>query len=150
MIEIREEEPRDQAAVRHLNEVAFGNGAEAVVVDKLRASCNNYVSFVAIDQGTVIGHILFTPATLDNGPWPEWGWLRWQYCHHANDKVLALYSPGTGLSTYASPAARSSLSWAIQSIIHALVLNAHLTTDFEVSGKVFPMRHSWSSCSIGM
>ena len=67
MTEIRAEEPRDQAAVRHLNEVAFGNGPEAVVVDKLRASCSNYVSFVAIDQGTVIGHILFTPATLDNG-----------------------------------------------------------------------------------
>ena len=67
MIEIREEEPRDQAAVRHLNEVAFENGPEAVVVDKLRASCNNYVSFVAIEQGTVVGHILFTPATFYNG-----------------------------------------------------------------------------------
>jgi len=67
MIEIREEEPCDQAAVLLLNEVAFANGPEAAVVDKLRADCDNYVSFVAVDQGTLVGHILFTPATLDNG-----------------------------------------------------------------------------------
>ena len=67
MIEIREEEPCDQAAVRDLNEVAFENGPEAAIVDKLRPSCDNYVSFVAVEQGNVVGHILFTPATLDNG-----------------------------------------------------------------------------------
>jgi putative acetyltransferase len=67
MIEIREEEPRDQAAIRRLNEVAYENGPEAAVVDKLRASCDKYLSFVAIDQDAVVGQILFTPATLDNG-----------------------------------------------------------------------------------
>lgn len=67
MIEIREEKLGDQAAVRHLNEVAFENGPEADVVDKLRASCDNFVSLVAVDQGAVVGHILFTPAILDNG-----------------------------------------------------------------------------------
>ncbi len=67
MIEIREEEPCDQAAVRHVNEVAFENGPEAAIVDKLRASCDNYVSFVAVEQGNVVGHILFTPVTLENG-----------------------------------------------------------------------------------
>ena len=66
MIEIHKEGPCDQAAIHHLNEVAFEDGAEAAVVDKLRASCGNYVSFVAVDQGTVVGHILFTPVTIDN------------------------------------------------------------------------------------
>ena len=66
MIEIRREEPCDHSAIRNLNEVAFDNGPEAAVVDKLRASCGNYVSFVAVDQGAVVGHILFTPATIDN------------------------------------------------------------------------------------
>lgn len=64
MIEIREETTSDQTAVRQINETAFGQAAEANVVDKLRASCDNYVSFVAIDHGTVVGHILFTPVTL--------------------------------------------------------------------------------------
>ena len=66
MLEIRTEEPFDQSAIRHLNEAAFDSGQEAAVVDKLRVSCENYVSFVAIDQGTVVGHILFTPATIDD------------------------------------------------------------------------------------
>ena len=67
MIEIREEMAKDQAAVRRLNEVAFANGPEAALVDKLRDACENYVSFVAVEQGSVVGHILFTPVTLDNG-----------------------------------------------------------------------------------
>ncbi|MDP2956200.1 MAG: N-acetyltransferase, partial [Longimicrobiales bacterium] len=50
-----------------LNEAAFESGPEAALVDKLRADCDNFVSFVAVDHGTVVGHILFTPATLDNG-----------------------------------------------------------------------------------
>ncbi len=66
MIEIRTEESSDQFAIHHLNEAAFENGPEAAAVDKLRASCDSYVSFVAVDQGTVVGHILFTPVTIDN------------------------------------------------------------------------------------
>ena len=65
MIEIRQEESKDRGAVHHLNVIAFDNGPEAVLVDKLRASCKEYVSFVAVEDGSVIGHILFTPATLD-------------------------------------------------------------------------------------
>jgi putative acetyltransferase len=67
MIEIREEGTGDQEAIRTLNEAAFENGPEAAIVDRLRASCDNYLSFVAVDQGSVVGHILFTPAILDNG-----------------------------------------------------------------------------------
>lgn len=67
MIEIREETTSDQTAVRQINETAFGQAAEANIVDKLRASCDSYVSFVAVDQGTVVGHILFTPVTLGDG-----------------------------------------------------------------------------------
>lgn len=65
MLKIRLEEPRDQAAVRQLNEIAFENASEAAVVDALRTACDNFVSFVADDQGALVGHILFTPATLD-------------------------------------------------------------------------------------
>ena len=65
MIDIRKEEPADQEAVRQINKVAFEQGPEAAIVDKLRKSCKNYCSFVAVNQDTVIGHILFTPVTID-------------------------------------------------------------------------------------
>jgi len=66
MIEIRKEESKDRDAVHHLNLIAFDNGPEAVLVDKLRASCKEYVSFVVLEDGFVIGHILFTPTTVED------------------------------------------------------------------------------------
>ena len=66
MIEIRKEESKDRDAVHHLNIIAFDNGPESVLVDELRATCKEYVSFVAVENGSVIGHILFTPATVEN------------------------------------------------------------------------------------
>lgn len=65
MIEIRREEPRDRDAVHRLNLAAFDDGPEASVVDELRASCGDYLGFVAADGGVVVGHILFTPVTID-------------------------------------------------------------------------------------
>jgi len=65
MIEIRKEEPQDRDALRHLNLAAFDNGPEAALVDKLRSSCKDYMAFVAIEDGAVVGHILFTPVTVD-------------------------------------------------------------------------------------
>ncbi|TVM00411.1 MAG: GNAT family N-acetyltransferase [Candidatus Brocadia sp. WS118] len=66
MIEIRKEEPQDRDAVHDLNSAAFDNGPEATLVDKLRASCNDYLAFVAVEDGAVVGHILFTPVTIDS------------------------------------------------------------------------------------
>ena len=66
MIEIRKEESKDRDAIHHLNAIAFDNGPEAVLVDRLRDSCEDYLSFVAVEDGSVIGHILFTPATVEN------------------------------------------------------------------------------------
>jgi len=65
MSKIRQEEPRDEESVRHVNLAAFDNGPEAALVDKLRASCDDYLAFVAVEDGTVVGHILFTPTALD-------------------------------------------------------------------------------------
>ncbi|MCG7994507.1 MAG: N-acetyltransferase [Candidatus Thiodiazotropha taylori] len=66
MIEIRKEEAKDREAIHQLNSVAFDNGPEAVLVDKLRISCQDYLSFVAVEEGSVIGHILFTPASMED------------------------------------------------------------------------------------
>ena len=66
MIEIRKEEPADQGAVHRINEIAFEQGPEAAIVDKLRTSCKEYCSFVAVNQDAVVGHIVFTPVTIDD------------------------------------------------------------------------------------
>jgi len=65
MSEIREEEPGDEESVRRLNLAAFSHGPEAALVEKLRRSCDDYLAFVAVEDGNVVGHILFTPANLD-------------------------------------------------------------------------------------
>lgn len=65
MTEIRKEKPGDQDSVRRLNMAAFDNGPEATIVDKLRASCEDYLAFVAVENEIVVGHILFTPVTID-------------------------------------------------------------------------------------
>ncbi|MES9972253.1 MAG: N-acetyltransferase [Candidatus Thiodiazotropha sp.] len=64
MTEIRKEKQTDLEAIRKLNIVAFDNGPEADLVDKLRVSCKNYLSFVAVEDSAVVGHILFTPVTV--------------------------------------------------------------------------------------
>ena len=65
MVEIREEMPEDHAAVHALNRTAFDGDAEARIVDKLRASCSEYLSLVAVDGHEVVGHILFTPVNVE-------------------------------------------------------------------------------------
>ena len=65
MIEIRREEPTDRDAVYSLNVAAFDDSSEAKVVDQLRNSCADYLAFVAVQDDIAVGHILFTPATVD-------------------------------------------------------------------------------------
>ena len=65
MSEIREEQPGDRESVRQVNLAAFDDVSEARVVDKLRAACDDYLAFVAVEDEKVVGHILFTPVTLD-------------------------------------------------------------------------------------
>ncbi|WKD50711.1 GNAT family N-acetyltransferase [Microbulbifer spongiae] len=65
MIEIREEKPEDRDAIHRLNLAAFNKGPEAALVDRLRINCEEYIAFVAVENGTVVGHILFTPVTID-------------------------------------------------------------------------------------
>jgi putative acetyltransferase len=65
MIEIRTEEPQDQDSIHRLNVAAFEDTAEAVIVDKLRGSCEDFLSFVAVENEIVVGHILFSPVTVD-------------------------------------------------------------------------------------
>jgi putative acetyltransferase len=62
---VRHERADDAAAVRKVNLAAFGGAAEADVVDALRANCSDLLSLVAVDEGQVIGHVLFSPAVIE-------------------------------------------------------------------------------------
>jgi putative acetyltransferase len=62
---IRREEPRDAGAVRRVNELAFGQPNEANIVRELTAAGASTLSLVAEIDGYVVGHILFSPVTID-------------------------------------------------------------------------------------
>jgi putative acetyltransferase len=65
MITIREEQPGDRAAIRNLTTLAFGGPCEAQIIDALRSACPGLVSLVAVEDGTIAGHILFSPVTVE-------------------------------------------------------------------------------------
>jgi putative acetyltransferase len=65
---IRAEENHDRAAVHAVNASAFETSLEANLVDALRAQAEPVVSLVADDNGTIVGHIMFTPVSLSGHP----------------------------------------------------------------------------------
>ena len=66
MIQIRQETPQDLQAIRTVNELAFNQATEGAIVDKIRNNCNNTLSLVASNNGDVIGHIFFSPVSINN------------------------------------------------------------------------------------
>ena len=63
-VEIREELPGDVAAIREVNRLAFGQEQEANIVDALRANGASLLSLVATLDGRVVGHIMYSPASV--------------------------------------------------------------------------------------
>ena len=74
--EIRSERAADAEAVSTVNAAAFGRPDEARLVERLREHAQLYLGLVALADGTVVGHILFTPVTL--------------HCYQAPYTVIAL------------------------------------------------------------
>ena len=66
MVIIRPETTEDAADIRHVNEEAFGGTVEADIVDKLRQRQAFTLSLVAVYEDKVVGHILFSPVTIDS------------------------------------------------------------------------------------
>jgi putative acetyltransferase len=64
---VRIESDADAAAVREVQIRAFGREAEADLVDAVRAGAASVLSLVAVWQGEVVGHVLFTPVQLGPG-----------------------------------------------------------------------------------
>jgi len=70
-VHIRGEASNDIESVRKLHELAFNSTAEAHLVDLLRARGKAIISLVAEFSGAIVGHILFSPVSIDP-PAPAW------------------------------------------------------------------------------
>ena len=68
MINIRQEQSGDIAAIDDVNRAAFETAGEASLVRALREQAKPVVSLVAADGDRVIGHIMFSPVTLTSHP----------------------------------------------------------------------------------
>ena len=68
---LRLERPEDVERIRVVESAAFGRATEADLVDLCRQRGRFGLSLVAIRNGELVGHILFTPVTLDP-PHPGW------------------------------------------------------------------------------
>jgi putative acetyltransferase len=66
-LQIRPEVEADHAAIREVNERAFGQPDEAALVDALRRAGGVILSLVAERSGAIVGHILFSPVTVETG-----------------------------------------------------------------------------------
>ncbi|HLG17930.1 MAG TPA: N-acetyltransferase [Blastocatellia bacterium] len=67
MMIVRHENAGDAAGIRRVNEMAFDTVVEAKLVDKLRERGMVTFSLVAIDVEQIVGHILFSPVTIESG-----------------------------------------------------------------------------------
>lgn len=67
-VNIRAEHPDDRAAVRAVNLATFDTAAEANLVDALRDKAQPLISLVAEEDSQLVGHIVFSPVTIDSHP----------------------------------------------------------------------------------
>ncbi|HEY4192253.1 MAG TPA: N-acetyltransferase [Mesorhizobium sp.] len=67
MMSIRAATPRDRDAIRLVEEHAFGQQAEAGLVDALIEGGDAIVELVAVEDGQVVGHILFSRLYVQQG-----------------------------------------------------------------------------------
>src|SRR5689334_17084617 len=65
MIRIRLEEPADVAAIRELNEMVFGQSAEADLVDALRGAGKITLSLMALENDVIVGYVVFSPVAIE-------------------------------------------------------------------------------------
>jgi len=67
---VRWEAPEDRAAVREVNDAAFGTKDEGILIDALRADGLFLRSAVAELHGAVVGHVLFSRMWIDTATGP--------------------------------------------------------------------------------
>ena len=57
---VRDEQPADRAVIREVVQAAFGQAAEADLVDRLREDGDAVVSLVAVEERAILGHVLLS------------------------------------------------------------------------------------------
>ncbi|MBI4316809.1 MAG: N-acetyltransferase [Chloroflexi bacterium] len=68
-MEIRAEEPEDIAAIRRAHQQAFHPSPnEACLVELLRQARKAPISLVALSEGQIVGHVLFSPIAIVPAP----------------------------------------------------------------------------------
>jgi putative acetyltransferase len=67
MMSIRAATPRDRDAIRRVEEHAFGQQSEAGLVDALVGDGDTVLELVAVDDGQVVGHVLFSRLHVEKG-----------------------------------------------------------------------------------
>jgi putative acetyltransferase len=65
MITIREETPGDIDRIREINDAAFNQPKEGRIVDRIRESCSETLSLVAVKDEKIVGHIFFSPVEVE-------------------------------------------------------------------------------------
>lgn len=65
---IRIERTSDHSAVYEVNRLAFGRVEEADLVERIRPLTSEITSMVAVLEDVIIGHVLFSPVTVQNNP----------------------------------------------------------------------------------
>ncbi len=68
MLDLRDESPLDRQAVYQVVSSAFGQSAEAELVEKLREAGDSVISLVAVEDGQIVGHVLLSRM---NAPFPS-------------------------------------------------------------------------------
>lgn len=74
---VRAERPGDADGIREVTAtafagMAFSDGSEPRIVDRLRADGDLSLSLVAEAAGTIVGHVAFSPVAIEGG---EGGWF---------------------------------------------------------------------------
>ena len=73
---IREATSADRNAIRKVEEAAFGQADEAALVEALIAAGSDVLELVAEENGSIIGHILFSRLMIarSDSNWPDSNW----------------------------------------------------------------------------
>jgi putative acetyltransferase len=65
---VRREQPADLTMIRDVHRAAFPSEDEARLVDRLRENGKALISLVAEVDGRILGHILFSPVSIETVP----------------------------------------------------------------------------------
>ena len=66
-VDIRAATPADLAAILAVHRTAFARDDEAALVQRLHDAGRAPVSLVAEHEGAIVGHVLFSPLTIEHG-----------------------------------------------------------------------------------